>query len=61
MKTTKDMWDSMSPEEREKCPLLEYVNKELLQKPWEELPRDAQEHFIILLLGYKGEQKGDKK
>jgi len=56
MKTTKDVWDSMSPEERVKYPTLKHLNKELLQKSWDELPQFVKDHIILLLIGWeKGE------
>ena len=61
MKTTKDVWDGMSPEERAKCPFLQYLNKDILNKPWDELPRFAQDHIALMLpLSYHQERKEDK-
>jgi len=60
MKTTKEVWNSTPPEERAKCPTLKHVNKELLQKSWDELPQFAKDHFILLLVGHK-ESKGGRK
>ncbi len=60
MKTTKEVWNSMPPEERAKCPTLRYLNRELLQKSWDELPQFTKDHIILLLVGHK-EDKGGRK
>jgi len=57
MKTTKEVWNSMPPEERAKCPTLKYINKELLQKSWDELPRFVQDHVTLLLISYKEDKR----
>ena len=62
MKTTKDIWDSMSPRERRDCPFLQYLNRDILDKSWDELPQSVQDHIILLLpLNYKKENKGGRK
>jgi len=56
--TTKELWDSMSPEERANCPTLQHVNRELLQKSWDELPRFVRDHIILLLDGWEKDARG---
>jgi len=48
-KSIKEIWDSMSPEERICHPMLRYLSEELLLKGWDEMPESSQRHIIILL------------
>lgn len=46
---TSHLWDSMSPEERNRNPFLENLSSDILGKPWSELPQETKDHVTLLL------------